>query len=102
MPLASVILCTHNPAAEPLHRVLTSLCRQTMNRGDWELVVVDSGSVPGLRGGAVLISPSGPRHVRVDKPGLAQARIAGFNASTSPLIASLDDDTEMNPSYLEC
>jgi glycosyltransferase involved in cell wall biosynthesis len=94
------IICTHNPSASALNRVFDSLLHQTLSRERWGLVLVDSGSTPPLRARTDLHFPEFVRHVRVDEPGLALARMAGFKASNADIIASLDDDTELEASYL--
>ena len=40
----SVIVCTYNPRAQYLSRVLDALRMQTMPKSDWELIVVDNKS----------------------------------------------------------
>jgi glycosyltransferase involved in cell wall biosynthesis len=99
--MLSVILCTHNPAAIPLQRVLNSLSQQSLNDNIWDIIVVDSGShVPITKRGDIIFPPK-TKHIRVNEPGLARARLAGFSASRAGFIASLDDDTVVNSEYLQ-
>lgn len=101
MPKISAIICTHNPRAEFIHRVLAALANQTLPADDWELIIVDSGSIPPLAARADLRLPASARLVRVNQPGLALARRAGAEAALAPLLASVDDDTVFDPDYLE-
>lgn len=99
-PLISAIICTHNPRAAFINRVLAALDAQTLPRERWELIVVDSGSTPPVHQRKELQFPAGTRHVRVDQPGLTLARRAGAEAALAPLLASVDDDTVFAPDYL--
>ena len=100
-PLISAIICTHNPRADFLNRVLNALAAQTLPAAQWELLIVDSGSTPALRDRPELKIPETARIIRVDQPGLAAARKAGAQAAHAPLLASVDDDTEFVPHYLQ-
>ncbi len=46
----SAIICTHNPRPHYLRRVLEALNRQTLDKGEWELLLVDNASRQPLRG----------------------------------------------------
>jgi hypothetical protein len=41
---ASVIICSHNPRADYLGRVLQALAEQTLSKTSWELLLVDNAS----------------------------------------------------------
>ena len=99
-PVISAIICTHNPRAAFLNRVLASLEAQTLPRVQWEILIVDSGSNPPIRQRPDLRIPSDALIVRVDQPGLVLARRAGAEAARAPLLASVDDDTILAPDYL--
>lgn len=93
----SVILPTHN-RPELLKEAISSVLGQSWL--DWELVVVDDGSVP-------------PAHsvVRSEQPiqwlkntvaqGLSAARNKGMKASTGEVVTFLDDDDLLFPETLE-
>jgi glycosyltransferase involved in cell wall biosynthesis len=100
-PLISAVICTHNPRADYLNRTLQALVAQSLPAGQWELIIVDSGSTPALSARPELAIPAAARIVRVDRPGLAVARQAGALAAAAPLIASVDDDTVFDPHYLQ-
>ncbi len=101
LPDISAIICTHNPRAAFLKRVLSALEAQSLPRDRWELLIVDSGSSPAIADRSDLQLPSFARLVRLAQPGLALARKAGAEAARSALLASVDDDTVFDPSYLE-
>jgi glycosyltransferase involved in cell wall biosynthesis len=97
----SVVLCTHNPRWDYLQRVVDGLKRQTLKVPGWELIVVDSACYRRVESCSEVTFPSGVCHVRVEQPGLALARLAGFEKAGAPLVATLDDDTVLDPDYLE-
>lgn len=90
-PSPSLVLCTHNPRADFLERVIES-CR-TQNAAIGELIVVDSASTPP-------VSYPGVDPVRSDLPGLARARIAGIQQSKGDPIVFVDDDTVLRDNYV--
>lgn len=96
----SAVLCTHNPRAEPLARVLAALAQQTLPATDWELVVVDNASTPALAGRGFTF-PANAVHVLEPELGLTPARLAGLARSGAPVIVLVDDDTVLAPDYLE-
>jgi glycosyltransferase involved in cell wall biosynthesis len=100
-PVITAIICTHNPRAPFLNRVLAALAAQTIPRERWELLIVDSGSTPPVAERPDLQMPVGIRLVRMDQPGLALARRAGAEAARAELLASVDDDTVFDPDYLQ-
>jgi glycosyltransferase involved in cell wall biosynthesis len=101
VPVITAIICTHNPRAAFLNRVLAALEVQTLPREQWELLIVDSGSTPPVTERRDLQISAGTRLVRLDRPGLALARRAGAEAARAELLASVDDDTVFNPDYLK-
>jgi glycosyltransferase involved in cell wall biosynthesis len=97
---ASVVICTRNPKPSVFDRVLESLAAQTIPASEWELVIVDNGSIPavstptrpGLRAARVVVEP---------RPGLTYARIQGIRESRGDVIVFVDDDNLLDPDYLE-
>lgn len=96
----SVIICTHDPRADHLVRTLGGLAAQTLDRGSWELLVVDNASTNGvieqLRSGPL----SNVRVVREDRLGLTMARIRGISETHAPLVVFVDDDNVLAPDAL--
>lgn len=97
-PTVSVVIPTHNRPAL-LNEALLSVLNQTAPPA--EIIVVDDASQPPAQ-----ISTSRPgvtiRHIRhSEKRGGAAAKNTGALAAHSELIAFLDDDDLIAPSYLE-
>ena len=97
---ASVIICTYNPQADFLRRVLDALKEQTLPKEQWELLLIDNAS------GEPLVStwnlswhPQG-RHIREDELGLTPARLRGIKESAGPLLVFVDDDNVLRSDFL--
>lgn len=91
-PRASVIIPTRNRASE-LRDCLSSLTRQTMPPGGFEVVVVDNGSSDDTA--TVARSFEGALRLRLlqaPEPGLHVGRHAGAQAATSDVLLFCDDD----------
>jgi len=97
----SVILCTHNPRAEPLRRVLAGLRSQTLPSGQWELLLVDNASDRPLKGEWDLSWHPRARHVREDRRGKTAALLRGIADSTGDWLVCVDDDNVLAADYLE-
>jgi glycosyltransferase involved in cell wall biosynthesis len=97
----STIICTHNPRADYLTRVLAALRGQTMPLDQWELLVVDNGSKDPLAPRVDLSWHPNARHIREDELGLTPARLRGIAESRADLIVFVDDDNVLSPDYLE-
>lgn len=112
--LISVVIPTHNPRMDYLARVIEALRGQTLEQSAWELIVVDNGSKPALRGGSSQSSVvsqktnivdlswhPNARIVREERLGLTFARLRGFAEAKGELIVMVDDDNVLAPDYLE-
>lgn len=100
-PRISVLVSTHNPHEGRLRRTLDALFSQTLDAAQWELVVVDNGSIPPLNGPALgLQRHSHAKLVREDRLGLIHGRIAGIRSSTGELVVFCDDDNVLSPDFL--
>ncbi|MBD2165784.1 glycosyltransferase family 2 protein [Calothrix membranacea FACHB-236] len=100
----SVILCTHNPNQLFLERVLKSLCVQTLSFENWELILVDNAStssVEQISSIQPLLNTLKWRIVLETELGLTSARLAGIRNSVGNILVFVDDDTLLEPSYLE-
>lgn len=102
MTSITVILCTRDPRLAVLRRVIAALAGQSLPPDRWRLLLVDNGSEPpveaGLEAGSL---PAGTEFLRESRPGLTAARIAGIRAATGDLLVFVDDDTILDPDYLE-
>jgi glycosyltransferase involved in cell wall biosynthesis len=101
MHSASVIICSHNPRPEYLRRTLESLKGQTLDSGEWELIVVDNRSEPPLEGRVDLAWHPDARIVREENLGLTHARLAGIRLSKGEVLVFVDDDNVLAPDFLE-
>jgi glycosyltransferase involved in cell wall biosynthesis len=97
----SVIICTYNPKAPILDRVLNSLKQQTLPLTEWQLIIVDNRSDNDVPTKCDLSWH--PEHllVREEKAGLIYARICGTLQTKHEILVSVDDDTPLFPNYLE-
>ena len=100
MPPISVIICSHNPTRKYIERTLASLKAQTLDRSEWDLLLVDNNSSEPLSDACDLSWHPAGRHVREERPGLTSARIRGIAESTGELLAFFDDDNVLAPDYL--
>jgi glycosyltransferase involved in cell wall biosynthesis len=101
VPELSVILCTHNPRQDYLARVLEGLRLQSLPMSRWELIVVDSASLPPLAPGIDLSWHERSRLVREEEAGHLRARVSGIQVAKGPLLVFVDDDNVLAPDYLD-
>jgi GT2 family glycosyltransferase len=99
-PQLSVVVCTHD-RPERLSALLSSLERQTLAAGAFEVIVVDDGSEPpALADGAATAA-----NVRLIRnhvtSGPAAARNRGWRLARGALIGFTDDDCIADPRWLE-
>ena len=96
----SVIVCTHNRAAD-LERVLASLSGQRPTRHAWEVLVVDNQSTDDTPQVVSRWTDRLPLRYLIEPTlGLCNARNAGWRATTSPLVAYIDDDALAGPGWI--
>lgn len=97
----SVILCTHNPRRPVLEETLAALRRQQpLEKGRWELVVIDNGSDPPLLGSIDLSGNEGGRIVHEERLGLTHARLRGLAEASGEILVFVDDDNLLDDGYL--
>jgi glycosyltransferase involved in cell wall biosynthesis len=95
LPAISVIVCTRDRPLS-LKRCLETLAR--LDYPFYEVVVVDNCSRdPKV---AQVVSESGFRYVREDRPGLDWARNRGIQEARYDIVAYIDDDALASPSWL--
>ncbi|MGC8490400.1 MAG: glycosyltransferase [Syntrophobacteraceae bacterium] len=97
----SVIICTHNPRQDYLHRVVDALRGQTLPADQWEMLVVDNASNPPISDWMDLAWHPKSFFVREDKIGLTPARLRGIRETQAELIIFVDDDNVLDTDYLE-
>ena len=100
MPEVSVVLPFKNEA-KYLKESIRSIQKQSLR--DWELIMVDNGSVDGSKEIAISFSEKDQRikYFYEPKGGVAKAFNHGFEESNSPLIARMDGDDICHPLRLE-
>jgi hypothetical protein len=90
-PLVSVVLCARD-AAEPLRLRLEGLCRQTLARDAFEVVVVDDGSTDGTLEVARAFEARLPLRASRQRPaGIASARNHGIFVARGVVLVFLDE-----------
>jgi glycosyltransferase involved in cell wall biosynthesis len=97
----SVIICTHNPRSNYLHRVLEALRAQTLSTDRWELFLVDNASPQALSFESELLWHPNARCIREDELGLTAARLRGISEAKGNILVFVDDDNVLAPNYLE-
>ncbi len=96
-PRLSVIV-PHLNQEEELDICLSSLDAQTLQRSDFEVIVVDNGSTSLPQ--AVIARHPGTRLLSEPNPGPGPARNHGVNASTSEYLCFIDADCRAHPDWL--
>lgn len=96
----SVIICTHNPRAHYLRRVLDALRNQTLSRDRWELLLIDNTSSAPLADNWDLSWHPLARHIHEMELGISVARRRGITEGRAELVVFVDDDNVLEPNYL--
>ncbi len=96
----SIVICTYNRSTL-LRGVLESLCRQTLSREKYEVIVVDNNSTDDTK---VVVDSflhcDNIHYLYEAKQGLANARNAGWQAAHGSFVGYLDDDSKAPPEWL--
>ena len=101
-PDVAVIICTRN-RAEHLAEMLPSLAKLYIPAGlTVDAIVVDNGSTDATQAVIAEITRScgWVRSVIEEKPGLSNARNAGIEATTAPIVLFTDDDVRIPTDWL--
>jgi glycosyltransferase involved in cell wall biosynthesis len=97
----SVVICTHNPKASYLKRVIDALKHQTLSLDQWELLLVDNASINQLGKEHTFDWHPNAFIIREDNLGLIHARLCGIKNTNSEVIVFVDDDNILSSNYLE-
>jgi glycosyltransferase involved in cell wall biosynthesis len=97
----SVITCSHNPREDYLKRVIEALKNQTLNKQNWEYLLIDNASDDPLEKRVDLSWQPNARHVREKKLGLTQARLRGIREARGEILVFVDDDNVLEAEYLQ-
>lgn len=93
----AVVIPCHN-YAHFLDQAIESVLRQTLAPAD--IVVVDDSSTDATAEVAARYADRGVRYLRGDWQSVGNARNAGLDATTAPLLVFLDADNMLHPEYL--
>src|SRR6266568_7836573 len=94
-------MCTHNPRADYLTRVLQALEAQTLPKDQWEPLLIDNASKENLAERYDLFWHPHARQIREHELGLTPARLRGIREGVGELLVFVDDDCVLDPSYLK-
>jgi glycosyltransferase involved in cell wall biosynthesis len=99
----AIIICTYNPEERIFRRCLDAVKSLRKDDLNVEVILVDNNSSNALESldyVAGFLTVTGARCVMERKPGLTYARIAGFKASSAPVVIYFDDDNQPDKNYL--
>jgi glycosyltransferase involved in cell wall biosynthesis len=96
----SVITCSHNPRTDYLNQVLDALKGQTLDRLQWEYLLIDNASADQLESRVDLTWHPNARHIREGELGLTHARLRGIREAQGELLVFVDDDNVLASNYL--
>jgi glycosyltransferase involved in cell wall biosynthesis len=97
----SAILCTHNPHSGRLARCLEGIALQTLDRTQWELLVIDNASSPPLSLETFQRAQASTlRLIQEPELGLTPARLAGISQARGEVLVFVDDDNVLAPNFL--
>ena len=97
-PRASIII-PHLNTPDLLARCLASVMAQTLDNGQFEVIVVDNGSTTPLD--IVLAQFAGVNFLAESRPGPGLARNRGIAAATAPTLVFIDADCRAEPGWLQ-
>jgi glucosyl-dolichyl phosphate glucuronosyltransferase len=102
MPTISAVICTYK-RADYLREALRSLCEQTLERSQFEVLVVDNAVEDETKHVVREFESTGlpVRYVAESRVGLSRARNTGYEAAHGRYVAYLDDDARADDCWLE-
>ena len=101
----SVIVPSYKPQSYTWE-CLDSLCNQTIDKSQYEVIVVLNGCNEPYNAVLKQYLDKHPEinwnYIQTDTPGVSNARNIGIDIAKGEYITFLDDDDFVSPSYLEC
>lgn len=100
-PVINVVVCTYN-RADLLASALQTLCEQTLDSSEYEVIVVDNNSTDNTRAVAEEFCRRYPnvRYCFEPQQGLSHARNRGWRVARGEYVAYLDDDCQAPEQWL--
>jgi len=99
-PHITVILPTYNPRPDLFIRTLDALQAQNIPPEQWELLIIDNASDSPLPDHPAIRQNRQCKIIKEDQRGLTAARCCGIKHALSDVLVFVDDDNQLNPSYL--
>ena len=101
-PLISVVICTYN-RADLLTTALQTVCEQTLDSNEYEVIVVDNNSTDETRAisESFIERYSNVRYFVESQQGLSHARNLGWQKAVGQYVAYTDDDCKVPKQWLE-
>lgn len=99
-----VCICTHNPRSKVLNVVLQAIAKQTLSKDAFQVWVIDNASNPGITDRDLsILAAAGVKHHLIVEPklGIMYARRRAIEATKGDILVFVDDDNELQDSYLE-
>ena len=99
--LISVVICTYN-RADLLAEALQSLCEQTLDSSEYEVIVVDNNSTDNTRTATESFADAyqNVSYCFEPQPGNSIARNHGWQKAKGVYVAFIDDDCKVPPQWL--
>jgi glycosyltransferase involved in cell wall biosynthesis len=96
----SVVICAHNPDMKRLERVFDALRAQRLPLAEWECLLIDNASAPGLADRTSLTWHPSAACIHEGHLGLTWARMRGVASATGDILVFVDDDCLLESDYL--
>lgn len=97
----SVVVCTYDRAGL-LAGALDAVCDQSLNKAEYEVIVVDNNSTDNTRAVVAKFCQAHPnvRYFREERQGLSHARNRGWKEARGGYVAYIDDDCKVPEQWL--
>ncbi len=92
----SIIICLYNTKREYLKNCLSSITKSTLNKSDYEILVIDDGSTEDY---SQLIEYYKPTYVKTDNRGHLASRLYGLMLAKGEYVAFCDSDDTVSVNY---
>lgn len=96
----TVVIPTYNPNPTFFERTVKGLEKQTLDKKEWQLLIIDNASTQPPDQKCLTYLPNA-RVVRETKLGLTHARLRAIKEADTEFILWVDDDNILVPTYLE-